>query len=69
VADAAHQRPLCHVCIGVYVIDGRAAGAYARVAPRALMDGRAQDAAVLLDASLVSSLEPSHEEGFQHASP
>lgn len=73
VADAAHQRPLCHACIGVYVIDGRAAGAYARVAPRALMDGRAQDAAVLLDASLdsslVSSLEPVHEEGFQHASP
>jgi hypothetical protein len=45
------------------------------------MDGRAQDAAVLLDASLdssldaplvsslVSSLEPVHEEGFQHASP
>jgi hypothetical protein len=89
VADAAHQRPLCHACIGVYVIDGRAAGAYARVAPRALMDGRTQDAAVLLDASLdtlldappvsapvsslvpslVSSLDPLHEEGFQHASP
>lgn len=81
VADAAHQRPLCHACIGVYVIDGRAAGAYARVAPRALMDGRAQDAAVLLDASLdappvsspdssqVSSHQPAHEEGFQHASP
>jgi hypothetical protein len=33
------------------------------------MDGRAQDAAVLLDASLDSSLEPVHEEGFQHASP
>jgi hypothetical protein len=85
VADAAHQRQLCHACIGVYVIDGRAAGAYARVAPRALMDGRAQDAAVLLDASLDASLdaplvssrvsslvpshEPVHEEGFQFASP
>jgi hypothetical protein len=75
--DAAQERRHCHACIGVYVIDGRAAGAYARVAPRALMDGRAQDAAVLLDASLdssldaslVSSLEPVHEEGFQHASP
>jgi hypothetical protein len=71
--DAAQQRRFFHACIGVYVIDGRAAGAYARVAPRALMDGRAQDAAVFLDAaldvSLKSSLEPLHEEGFQHASP
>ena len=74
-----------HSCIGVYVIDGRTAGAYARVAPRALIDGRAQDAAVLLDRSLDSSfdssrhssrefsrhcsLKLSHEEGFQHASP
>jgi hypothetical protein len=67
--DGAQERRHCHACIGVYVIDGRAAGAYARVAPRALMDGRAQDAAVLIDASLESSLDSSHEEGFQHASP
>jgi hypothetical protein len=47
-----------HVCVGVYVIDGRAAGAYARVAPRALIDGRAQDAAVLLDPALDLALDP-----------
>ena len=51
-----HSVPLggrgVHACIGVYVVDGRAAGAYARVSPRPLIDGRAQDAAVLLDASL-----------------
>lgn len=41
-----------HACLGVYVIDGRAAGVYARVAPRPLIDGRAQDAAVLIDSSL-----------------
>jgi hypothetical protein len=85
VAGAAHQSPLCRVCIGVYVIDGRAAGAYARVAPRALMDGRAQDAAVLLDASLdvlldvfldaslvrsvVLGLSLRTKKEFQHASP
>jgi glutathionylspermidine synthase len=34
-------------CVGVYTIDGRAAGAYGRVAPRPLIDWRAQDAAVL----------------------
>ena len=34
-------------CIGVYTIDGRAAGAYGRVATRPLIDWRAQDAAVL----------------------
>jgi glutathionylspermidine synthase len=41
-----------HACLGVYVIDGRAAGVYARVAPRALIDGRSQDAAVVIDPSL-----------------
>lgn len=35
-------------CIGVYTIDGRAAGAYGRVARRALIDARAQDVAVLI---------------------
>ena len=34
-------------CIGVYTIDGRAAGAYGRVASRPLIDWRAQDTAVL----------------------
>jgi glutathionylspermidine synthase len=36
-------------CIGVYVIDGRAAGIYARFSPRALIDFRAVDVAVLID--------------------
>jgi glutathionylspermidine synthase len=35
-------------CIGVFVIDGRAAGAYGRIAARPLIDGQAQDAAVLV---------------------
>lgn len=35
-------------CLGVYVIDGRAAGIYGRLAPRPLIDFRAQDVAVLI---------------------
>ena len=50
-----------HACLGVYVIDSRAAGVYARVAPRPLIDGRSQDAAVLIDPSLETSLEPDPE--------
>jgi glutathionylspermidine synthase len=38
------------VCVGVYVIDGRAAGAYARVSRTALINGDVQDAVVLLQA-------------------
>jgi glutathionylspermidine synthase len=37
-----------HPCIGVYVVDGKAAGAYARVTPGAVIDYRARDAAVLV---------------------
>ncbi len=37
-----------HACVGVFTVDGRAAGAYGRVAPRPLIDWRAQDAAVLV---------------------
>lgn len=51
-----------HACLGVYVVDGRAAGIYARVAPRALIDGRAQDAAVLIDPSLEASIRPTPAE-------
>lgn len=43
-----------HLCLGVFVIDGRAAGAYARIAPHARIDAHAQDAAVLLDSTLES---------------
>lgn len=35
-------------CIGVFVIDGRAAGAYGRLAARPLIDAAAQDIAVLI---------------------
>jgi hypothetical protein len=38
-----------HVCVGVYVVDGRAAGAYARLSTNSLIDDCAQDAAVLLE--------------------
>ena len=50
-----------HACLGVYVIDGRAAGVYARVAPRPLIDGRSQDAAVLIDPSLENLPEQARE--------
>ena len=35
-------------CVGVYTVDGRAVGAYGRVAMRPLTDWRARDAAVLI---------------------
>lgn len=38
-----------HVCLGIYVIDGQAAGIYGRLATRPLIDHRAQDVAVLVD--------------------
>jgi glutathionylspermidine synthase len=38
-----------HPVVGVYTIDGRAAGAYGRLAARPLVDWRARDAAVLVD--------------------
>jgi hypothetical protein len=33
-------------CLGVYTLDGRVIGAYGRIAPIPLIDGRAADAAV-----------------------
>ena len=36
-------------CIGVYTIDGRAVGAYGRIASRPLVDWRARDIAVLVE--------------------
>jgi glutathionylspermidine synthase len=36
------------VALGIYVVDGRAAGAYARVSAKPLIDDRAQDAVVLV---------------------
>jgi len=40
--------PPMYPCIGVYTVDDEVAGAYGRVAPRPLIDWRAQDAAVLV---------------------
>jgi glutathionylspermidine synthase len=40
-----------HVCLGVYVVNGRAAGIYGRVARQPIIDSRAQDVAVLLEPS------------------
>jgi hypothetical protein len=36
-------------CLGAYVIDGQAVGAYCRLAPRPLIDDRAQEMVVLID--------------------
>ena len=38
-----------HCCVGIYTIDGRAAGAYARVSHRPVIDYRAIDAALLIE--------------------
>ena len=38
-----------HVCLGVYTIDGRAAGIYGRLSQRQIVDFRATDVAVLVD--------------------
>lgn len=45
-------------CIGIYVINGTAAGAYGRVASRPLIDARAQDVAVLYPPAPRSPLLP-----------
>jgi hypothetical protein len=36
-----------HPCLGVFTVEGRAAGAYGRLAPTPLVDGKAADAPVL----------------------
>ncbi len=41
-----------HACVGVYTVNGAAAGAYARIAPRPLIDFEATDAALLIDHAL-----------------
>lgn len=38
-----------HLCVGVYTLDGRAIGAYARASARALIDGSAREVAVLTE--------------------
>jgi glutathionylspermidine synthase len=49
VTPLLHERGALHPCIGVYVVDGRAAGAYGRVSRGPIIDGLAQDIAVLLE--------------------
>src|SRR6185436_10329498 len=39
-----------HVCAGIYTVDGRAIGAYARLSPKPWIDYSAMDAALLLEA-------------------
>ena len=57
-------RPL-YPCIGVYTVDGRAVGAYGRIAGEPLIDWRAQDTAVLTTTSpaRVGAGEHSDERG------
>jgi hypothetical protein len=38
-----------HVCVGVYTVNGRAAGAYARLAEKPLIDFTAVDVALLIE--------------------
>lgn len=52
VAMATAEGPR-YPCFGVYVIDGRAAGVYGRIADRPLIDSRAQDVAVLLASAMI----------------
>jgi hypothetical protein len=38
-----------HVCLGVYTINGKAAGAYARISEKIVIDFEAADAALLIE--------------------
>jgi glutathionylspermidine synthase len=52
-----HEGLSYYPCLGVYTVDGKAAGAYGRIAPRPLIDHRAQDVAVLIQPDKVSMEE------------
>jgi glutathionylspermidine synthase len=54
------QGPM-YPCLGIYVIDGRAAGAYGRIGVRPLIDGRCREVAVLVRPG--SLAEAPREEG------
>jgi glutathionylspermidine synthase len=43
-----HNDEAWYPCIGVFVIDGRAAGTYGRIAARPLIDSKARDVAILV---------------------
>jgi glutathionylspermidine synthase len=49
VVPVMHGGEALHPCIGVYTVDGRAAGAYARLASGPIVDAYARDAALLVD--------------------
>lgn len=55
-----------HACLGVFVIDGRAAGIYARLAPQPLINASSQDVAVLI-APPTPAPTPATVEGPRHA--
>jgi len=38
-----------HACVGVYTVNGKAAGAYARLARKPVVDFEAVDAALLVE--------------------
>ena len=38
-----------HVCVGIYTVNGKAAGAYARISEKAVIDFEAADVALLLE--------------------
>ena len=48
VPVASPAGPL-HVCLGVYVVDGKAAGMYARASGRAVIDQGAMEVPVLIE--------------------
>ncbi len=48
VAPLAHESGPLLPCIGVYVVDGKAAGAYARLTSRPIIDFSARDVALLI---------------------
>ena len=45
-----------HICLGVFTIDGRVAGAYGRMAPKPLVDGYAEEIGILIRSR--STLKP-----------
>jgi len=54
-----------HVCFGVYVIDGRAAGIYGRVAAQPLINHTAADAAVLIEQTSPSCPPPMSAKSYE----
>lgn len=52
-----HEGLPWYPCLGVYTVDGKVAGAYGRIAQRPIIDHRAQDVAVLIQADSMSMQE------------